>query len=232
MLTQTIYQCTVLAAAVIGSFSWNSAIEAYWLAAACWYCSLFFSVLGILLSAQQAAIFHLLGDIPSDPLAKETAKVVRRYLPLLITEPRKRTDVSDKSQMIGESVEGGCRPRWHMVFTWQCPVMFMSYSVCTFLLGLTVLVITPLIHVHERGWTGDATVSYPLCLLNGSADVIPQVAVVYLVMAAISGMIFVLCSFWIYHYVQLDGQTLVEKEDDAAKAYTAYSTGMSIDARV
>jgi hypothetical protein len=51
-----------------------------------------------------------------------------------------------------------------MVFTWQCPVMFMSYSVCLFLLGLTMLVITPLIRYREQGWSGESTVSNTYCL--------------------------------------------------------------------
>lgn len=54
----------------------------------------------------------------------------------------------------------------------------------------------------------------------------------YLVMAGISGMIFMLCSFWIYHYVELDGQTGLEPEDGEKVALAAYSTGMSIDASV
>ena len=40
---------------------------------------------------------------------------------------------------------GEWRPRWKMVFIWQCPAMFMSYSVCFFLAGLTLFVCTPLI---------------------------------------------------------------------------------------
>ena len=46
-----------------------------------------------------------------------------------------------------------------MVFAWQCPMMFMSYSVCLFLLGLTLLVITPLIQIRQKGWNGDVNVS-------------------------------------------------------------------------
>lgn len=55
---------------------------------------------------------------------------------------------------------------------------------------------------------------------------------VYLVMAGISGIIFVLCSFWIYHYVEVDGQILVDEGDDEKADCETYSTGMSIDASV
>ena len=65
--------------------------------------------------------------------------------------------------MLMESQTGGCivgvwKPRWKMVFTWQCPVMFMSYSVCFYLVGLTIFVCTPLIRGSE--WNTGANVSF------------------------------------------------------------------------
>ena len=115
-----------------------------------------FAILGILLSAQQAAVLHLLGNIPKDAALPESTVIVNRYLPLLITGSRRAVGLESGQEKIRTATP--CEPRWHMVFTWQCPVMFMSYSVCTFLFGLTVLVITPLIHLREHGWTGQATV--------------------------------------------------------------------------
>ena len=49
------------------------------------------------------------------------------------------------------------KPRWKMIFTWQCPMMFMSYSVCLFGLGLTMFVCTPLIQGDP--WSTDSDVS-------------------------------------------------------------------------
>lgn len=34
--------------------------------------------------------------------------------------------------------------RWNMVFTWQAPMMLLSYSLIGFLMGLTICVLTPL----------------------------------------------------------------------------------------
>ena len=153
-----IRQCAILAAAVIGSFSWNTVAAAYWLASALWHCSLVLSILGILLSAQQAAVLNLLGELPTEgglPLASVN---VRRYLVLMLCEVGQH-----ESERESQTYRGGPRrlgvwkPRWKMVFTWQCPIMFMSYSVCLFLAGLTILVCTPLIRGGE--WSMDTNVS-------------------------------------------------------------------------
>lgn len=37
-----------------------------------------------------------------------------------------------------------CRIRWNMVFTWQAPIMLLSYAVIAFLVGISVYIITPL----------------------------------------------------------------------------------------
>lgn len=34
--------------------------------------------------------------------------------------------------------------RWNMVFTWQAPMMLLSYSLIAFVMGLTICVLTPL----------------------------------------------------------------------------------------
>lgn len=47
--------------------------------------------------------------------------------------------------------------RWHMVFTWQAPMMLMAYSVLFFLLGLSIYVLTPL--YDGREFDGEARVS-------------------------------------------------------------------------
>ncbi|CZT14642.1 uncharacterized protein RCC_00614 [Ramularia collo-cygni] len=90
-------------------------------------------------------------------MAKDTITVVYRYLALLITK-RRDGFISDEADF-----SRSYKPRWHMVFSRQCPVMFMSYS-----------------HVG------------------------------YLVMAGVLGLIFILCSVWIYYYVQLDGQAMIQ----------------------
>ena len=137
-------KCTVLAAAVIGSFSWTTIEEAYWLTHGFWHSSLIFSVLGILLSASEVTVLNLLGPIEIRPKPLDNSAYAR-YMPLLMTE----TLESRKARYI---------PRKKMVFTWQGPLMFMSYSVCAFLAGLTVLVCTPLIR-DGSGWSSGHSVS-------------------------------------------------------------------------
>lgn len=117
----------MLAAAVIGSFSWTSIPQAYWLASALWHSSLVLSVLGILLSAQQVAVLDLLGPPVED--GGMGSGTVKKYLPLLLTK------MGEES--LRQEADGGraYRPRWKMVYTWQCPMMFMSYSFARFWLG-------------------------------------------------------------------------------------------------
>jgi hypothetical protein len=134
-------QCTVLAAAVIGSFSWTTIEEAYWITHGLWHGSLVLSVLGILIAAQQVAVLNFLGPLPSSKQIRQVDARLDRYLPVLLSYNGSRY-----------------LPRKKMVFTWQCPLMFMSYSVCSFLGGLTVLVCTPLIK-REGSWNTGCNVS-------------------------------------------------------------------------
>lgn len=153
-----LYQCAILAAAVIGSFSWNSVSDAYWLAPALWHCSLVLSILGILLSAQQVAVLNLMGELPTRSTLPLATADVRRYLVLMLSEIGQQ-ELERESQLRRNGL-GVWKPRWKMVFVWQCPIMFMSYSVCLFLAGLTVLVCTPLIRGGD--WSTDANVSFTM----------------------------------------------------------------------
>ena len=74
---------------------------------------------------------------------------VLRYLPLMLTKvPPQRHAMVSQTEL---SEVGVWEPRWKMVFTWQCPTMFMSYSVYSFLGGLTIYVCTPLIRRDTWG---------------------------------------------------------------------------------
>ena len=149
-------KCAVLAGAVIGAFSWTIITEAYWLAQALWYCCLVLSILGILLAAQQISVLEILGPVPHASEASfETT--LGRYVPLLLVQsnvtPSAAAHEHDKGNMGGICWV----PKWKMIFTWQCPIMFMSYSVCLFLAGLTLVVCTPLIKGQK--WSGASNVS-------------------------------------------------------------------------
>ncbi|CAI6335460.1 unnamed protein product [Periconia digitata] len=182
--------CTVLAAAVIGAFSWDTVQHTYWLTHGFWHSSLVLSTLGILLSASQAAALQSLGpaSIPKriHALEPDRAKVtIARYSPLLISD-----------------TPTGFVPRKKMLFTWQGPIMLMSYSACLFLAGLTVLVCSPLIMREGRG------PGY-------------NIAIMYLTVAAAAGPIFLFCSFWAYHYVDIDSLP-VESEADNETANSPF----------
>lgn len=106
----------------------------------------------------------------------------------------------DNGDTIGE-----WKPRWKMMFIWQCPIMFMSYSVLFFLAGLTIFVCTPLI--RWNGWNTGSNVSVALWVRLLARDSLlksPKVAVVYLATTVTAGGIFIFCSFWIYHYIDLE----------------------------
>lgn len=92
--------------------------------------------------------------------------------------------------------------------------MFLSYSVCLFLAGLTLFVCTPLIRGDE--WNTGSNVSFKR-FADAVVLIEMQIAVVYLATAAFAGAIFMFASFWIYHYVDLDQESrdAVEPETDA-----------------
>lgn len=100
--------------------------------------------------------------------------------------------------------------RWNMVFTWQAPIMLMSYSVVFFLLGLTIFVITPL--YDGRDFDGESRVSDGIpaqsCAIwaqnNSNAE--EKAAIFYIVLVAIGGATFMWCSYWSYRFVELDGE--------------------------
>lgn len=163
--------CTVLAAAVIGAFSWTTLDNAYWLTYGFWHSSLMLSILGILLSASEITVLSILGPLNARGKVSLQESRVRRYTPFLLSTCTQ---------------SGGFMPRRKMVFAWQCPLMFMSYSVCAFLAGLTILVCTPFI--REKSAWGDGH----------------NIATMYLAIFAGGATAFVFCSYWVWHYMDLE----------------------------
>ena len=159
-------QSAILAAATIGSFSWSAIADAYWLASALWYSSLVLSIVGLLLAAQQVAVLQLLGKPPPTPGHRDFSEKdsLRRFLPLILTERRahRRRRRSRSNSANDENSTGEWRPRWKMVFIWQCPSMFLAYSICFFLAGLTLFVCTPLIRGEKWDTGSNVSKSFPL----------------------------------------------------------------------
>ncbi len=71
-------QGTLLAAAVIGCFSWSPIQHEYWLGPAAWYSSLVLSISAVLLSSSEAFIFSTIRDAPIPPnLSNELKMIIR-----------------------------------------------------------------------------------------------------------------------------------------------------------
>ncbi|KAK8055779.1 hypothetical protein PG993_001006 [Apiospora rasikravindrae] len=200
---------TLLSGAVIGCFSWGPRDQEYWLGPAAWYSCLILSLFAILLSSSEAFIFsnfrapgpRLAEQPPLSPdLHAEVSMIIRldRGLGDGEQELRQRAAVASPDDgERGKPVEQRHRNsppppppaqalvRWNMVFTWQAPMMLLSYSVVAFLTGVTVYVCTPLYADDES--------------LGGSAA-----AYFYLAWFTVAAAIFVWCSFWAYKFVDLD----------------------------
>lgn len=177
------------------------------------------SILGLLLSTQQIAVLHLLGadDAHGEPSSDKMD--VARYLPLMLTEVRRHHSPTGSRREVVEMK--AWRPRWKMVFTWQCPIMFMSYAVSFYLAGLAIYVCTPLIRGH--GWNAGSNVSLLSLVLLDRVHfpawnillMLQETAVLFLTIFAVAGGVFMFCSFWIYHYVDLEyesGQDITATE--------------------
>ena len=109
------------------------------------------SLCGILISAQQISVLILLGDVPKDPQSSLASKAIQRYLPQLLLSEQGPARPSDMDRYrVGVPV-GSWTLRWKSVFTWQCPMMFAGYSVLAYVVGLTILVSTPLIRKDPWG---------------------------------------------------------------------------------
>jgi hypothetical protein len=110
-------------------------------------------------SAQQITVLSILAKIPLKVDSPGAIDSIRHFLPILLTEiqpPPIETEAQPSINRIGI-----WRPKWKMIFLWQCPQMFMSYSVILFLSGLTVLVCTPLI--EKRTWGPESNVRFQSC---------------------------------------------------------------------
>ncbi|KAI1317487.1 hypothetical protein F5Y16DRAFT_414611 [Xylariaceae sp. FL0255] len=177
---------TLLSGAVIGCFSWNVRDEEHWLGPASWYCCLVLSLFAILLSSTEAFIFSSMKNSPRPiPLHSRISMICHtENYPREVT-----TALQPNDGERGESSEPHpvrCYIRWNMVFTWQAPIMLLSYGVIAFLVGISIYIITPL-------YSHDDT-------LGGK-----QAAIFYLVVLVASGAVFVWSSFWAYKFVNLDG---------------------------
>jgi len=149
-------QGVAITAIVTASFSWPTIVDSYWLASGVWYGSLMTSVCGILIAAQQVSLLMLIGELPEDPHSADSKTFRRHVSQILVEKP--------KPEATGEDRMRWC-VSWRLIFAWQCPMMFFGYSTLLYFIGLTVIVITPLI----EGETG-APIKVCILLTERSAS--------------------------------------------------------------
>jgi hypothetical protein len=136
--------------------------------------SLILAILGILLSASEVTVLDLLGPIRSPP--QHGAAAMERYRPLLLAavplpSPSSISPLQKTGTQATATTAGAAQsyvPRRKMVFIWQAPLMFMSYSVCAFLAGLTILVCSPFIRGEQEWGVGHNVRSSFLFLFSHS----------------------------------------------------------------
>ena len=198
-------------------------------------------MLGILLSAQQITVLEMVGDPKQGKSRKQIQRVVRRLLTLVLRpeKPRMKDDEGVTRQRplrgvyeVDDLSLGEWTVSWKKVFMWQCPIMFMSYSVCLYLLGLTLYVCSPLIagDFAEYAWvslsslhqeyrpvheTGNNKYHNFDCLEQDMLTIFAkQVAFIYLGFAAVTTSTFMACSFWIYRDADIESDDTTFTDDD------------------
>lgn len=151
---------------MIGSFSWPIPETIHWLGPASWYASLIMSFCAVLLSASEHFLYAASRDTTQNPDLRRRLNMVVRIkggasadLMLSPVPDPPGPAVQPQSQQAAQGSAGtaggqntagtGAPPvraevRWNMVFTWQAPMMLLSYSLIGFLMGLTICVLTPL----------------------------------------------------------------------------------------
>lgn len=170
-------QASLLAAAVIGSFSWPIPDTIHWLGPASWYASLIMSFCAVLLSSSEHFLYAASRDTTQHPDLRRRLNMVVRIRggapgDLLISTapppPDPAVHQPDQAAAQGTTTTTGpagggqntvrnsgapppvwAEVRWNMVFTWQAPMMLLSYSLIGFVMGLTICVLTPLYDGRE-----------------------------------------------------------------------------------
>lgn len=184
--TTVITQGSLLAAAVIGSFSWPIPETVHWLGPASWYASLIMSICAVLLSASEHFLYAASRDTTQHPDLRRRLNMVVRIkgggpgdlmLSPVPDPPGPAVQPQSQSSQVAQgstgssggqgSANAGTPPvraevRWNMVFTWQAPMMLLSYSLIGFLMGLTICVLTPL--YDGRDFDDSCKVYIPLFL--------------------------------------------------------------------
>lgn len=152
---------------MIGSFSWPIPDTIHWLGPASWYASLIMSFCAVLLSSSERFLYAATRDHTKHPdLGRRLNMVVKISGggpgDLILSKAPPSTSAVEPQQAargtagtaVGQNSATSVEPlraevRWNMVFTWQAPMMLLSYSIITFVVGLSICVLTPLYDGRE-----------------------------------------------------------------------------------
>jgi len=141
---------------VIGCFSWPNVDKSFWLAQLAWHISVWLSVFALVSSAQQ----RFLEKLPNGPHDMPDVQV-RKTLRLMLKPSSTPTQITDSGP---DRARLEADPK--MVWVWQSPLMLMSFSWVTFLVGYELYLLTPLI--RQDVWTVESTVAQPRKSLDTS----------------------------------------------------------------
>ena len=126
-------QSSLAAVGDIGVFSWPALNEAFWMARVfwCWSLSLAF------FSLSNSAVYQLVDMAPGLEEQWVSERQLRAFLPLFVT-PISR-------QPLPDTEKPQYRPRWTMIWVWQCTVVLMNWSWICFYAGFLLYVLSPII---------------------------------------------------------------------------------------
>ncbi|KAF3904570.1 hypothetical protein ABW21_db0202627 [Orbilia brochopaga] len=187
-----------ITAIVTATLSWGTVDACHWIGIFFFYASLITSIIGMLLAAQQSTLLTLLGEFPENWKDAKT-KFIEGYIHQLLTEDKKKKHHDAEGNHVHRDGDGCYRLRswrvsWQMVFVWQIPMMAVGYSFLFYIIGLTVLIVTPLI---KEPW-GDNS----------------KIAVGYLVISGLAWGIFIYCSLFGYRNVSLDNDNVLDDDEE------------------
>jgi hypothetical protein len=158
---------------VVGVFSWPEVTTTFWAARMVWHCSLWLSIAALISSTQ----LRMLEVLPhtfaeADAMPKEE---VYRVLQVVLRSHRRRGSATrakaggalceyDRPQEgdAEKQPETSLIQDFWLLWTWQSPLMLMSYAWGCFIAGYVLHLLSPLL--HGQPWNVECTVSTYLTL--------------------------------------------------------------------
>lgn len=129
---------------MIGTFSWPTSSEVFWLSRLFWYCSLWFSVFALVGFSHQRLIDALPGQdlhVGTDAFEKTQIESALR----LVLSKRSNTRPQQEDPENGPYNQRSFVFDWALAYVWQYPLMLLSYSWLFFLLGYGIYILNPML---------------------------------------------------------------------------------------